>query len=297
MKEQQIHINRSGRDALGSNWQFAFSDPDFITNELYYGMDQIGWDGASKPFAMVNFEHVALPESPIGPDFQDALAAFRRGVDPREGVHARPEAAASYDVGGVKLPRPFRICRNGPIRLFVKDVDAAIEFYRDVIGLSLTEEIDWRGHRCAFLRVNTEHHTIALYPLALRAQLPLRQDCLCMAFGLQLGGYKQLRDAIAFLGEHGLRSNISRPSFSRGSTIRPSPSIPTDMRSISTTTWSRSAGRGGRGRKNYAARSIMRPGPRNSTPCRIPISDRYSTARSARAAVRFDANDRANRRR
>ena len=202
MKEQQIHINRSGRDALGSNWQFAFSDPDFITNELYYGMDQIGWDGASKPFAMVNFEHVALPESPIGPDFQDALAAFRRGVDPREGVHARPEAAASYDVGGVKLPRPFRICRNGPIRLFVKDVDAAIEFYRDVIGLSLTEEIDWRGHRCAFLRVNTEHHTIALYPLALRAQLPLRQDCLCMAFGLQLGGYKQLRDAIAFLGEH-----------------------------------------------------------------------------------------------
>ena len=52
--------------------------------------------------------------------------------------------------------------------------------YIETMGLTLTEEISWHGHRCVFLRANTEHHTVALYPLALRAELGLRPDSLCM---------------------------------------------------------------------------------------------------------------------
>jgi catechol 2,3-dioxygenase-like lactoylglutathione lyase family enzyme len=209
LKERQVPIQRSGRDALGSNWQFAFPDPDHFANEFYYGMDQIGWDGASKPFAMVDFTGVKLPEGTIGGDFPAVAKHLKEhGVDPRDGMHVRPEAQAKYNVGDVMLPRPFRITRHGPVRMFVEDVAIATKWYQEVIGLALTEETLWRGHRCAFLRVNTEHHSVALYPKTLRAELPLRQDCNCMAYGMQLGSYKQLRDGIAFLKEHGVAIHI-----------------------------------------------------------------------------------------
>jgi hypothetical protein len=54
-----------------------------------------------------------------------------------------------------------------------------------------------------FLRCNTEHHSLALYPIALRAILGLSPHSSCMSFGLQLGSYRQLRDARDFLQERG----------------------------------------------------------------------------------------------
>ena len=217
LKERQIPIQRSGRDALGSNWQFAFPDPDRLGNELYYGMDQIGWDGASKPFAMVDFSGVKLPEKPIGGDFPEVVKHLKeRNVDPRNGMHVRTEAAPQYNVGDVMLPRPFRITRHGPVRMFVDDVARATRWYQEVIGLALTEEVDWRGHRCAFLRVNTEHHSVALYPKALRAELPVSQDCNCMAYGMQLGSYQQLRDGVQFLEEHGVAIKYLPPELFPG---------------------------------------------------------------------------------
>jgi len=75
-----------------------------------------------------------------------------------------------------------------------------------VLGFIPTEEITWQGERCVFLRNNTEHHSLALYPLALRERLGLSDHTNCMAFGLQLGSYQQLRDARDFLAEHGVRA-------------------------------------------------------------------------------------------
>lgn len=42
-------ITRVGRDMPGSSWHVYWIDPDEVTNELCYGMEQIGWDGLSKP--------------------------------------------------------------------------------------------------------------------------------------------------------------------------------------------------------------------------------------------------------
>ena len=42
----------SGRDMPGSNWHTYLLDPDGHSNELYYGIEQIGWDGYSKPQSM-----------------------------------------------------------------------------------------------------------------------------------------------------------------------------------------------------------------------------------------------------
>src|SRR5262249_8947766 len=65
-------------------------------------------------------------------------------------------------------------------------------------------EVKYKKHRCFFLRTNTEHHSVALYPLALRDELGLKADSTLMSFGLQLGSYKQLRDAVAFLKADGV---------------------------------------------------------------------------------------------
>jgi catechol 2,3-dioxygenase-like lactoylglutathione lyase family enzyme len=108
-------------------------------------------------------------------------------------------------VGGILMARPFKVARIGPIRLFVRDLDVALRFYRDELGFTLTEETIYQGHRCLFLRVNTEHHSIALYPRALRTALGLTERTSLMSFGLQLASYRQLRDAIPFLERAGVR--------------------------------------------------------------------------------------------
>ncbi|MGH7089463.1 MAG: VOC family protein, partial [Stellaceae bacterium] len=187
------------------------------SNEIYYGMDQIGWDGVSKPEAICpSNQPLPAPEGAAEPDFPFALGAIENGLDLRQGLHQRAFGTPQYDVGGIMLPRPFRIVRNGPIRLFVRDLDAAARFYSGMMGLALTEEIEWRGHRALFFRANTEHHTIALYPLALRGELGLRADSTCMAYGMQVGNYRQLRDAIVFLEANGVAIRYLPPELFPG---------------------------------------------------------------------------------
>jgi mono/diheme cytochrome c family protein/catechol 2,3-dioxygenase-like lactoylglutathione lyase family enzyme len=145
-----------------------------------------------------------------------AKAAIEAGLDLRKGLHQRPFGEPRYDVGGVRLARPFRIVRNGPIGIFAADVAAATAFYRDAMGLTLTETIAFKGHECAFLRANTEHHTIALYPRAVREELGMRKDSICMAYGMQLGSYRQLKDAIAFLKSNGVTIRYLPPELTPG---------------------------------------------------------------------------------
>jgi catechol 2,3-dioxygenase-like lactoylglutathione lyase family enzyme len=218
LTEKQVRIARpGGRDARGANWNFTVTDADFISNEIYYGMDQIGWDGISKPAPICpNGDPLPPLDGVAQPDFPMARQAIEAGLDLREGLHQRPFGEPKYDVGGVMLPRPFRIVRNGPIRIFARDVDEAARFYADTMGLSVTEEIHWHGHRAVFLRANTEHHTIALYPLGLRDELGLRADSICMAYGMQVGSYRQLTDAIAFLEEAGATIKYLPPELSPG---------------------------------------------------------------------------------
>src|SRR5262249_59955470 len=104
-----------------------------------------------------------------------------------------------YEVGGILLARPFKIQKIGPVRLFAENMDAMLAFYRDDLGFAVTEEVKYKGHRCVFLRANTEHHSMALYPLALREELGLAGHTTLVSCGRQLGSYKQLRDEVAFL--------------------------------------------------------------------------------------------------
>jgi catechol 2,3-dioxygenase-like lactoylglutathione lyase family enzyme len=205
LTENGIKIQRSGRDMPGSNWHTYLFDPDGHQNELYYGIEQIGWNGHSKPRAMYDREFHEQPALPQISEFEEVRQALKRGVDVTSGHRHADSLPATYDVDGVLLPRPFKIVRLGPVELFVENLAAAEKFYRETLGFTLTEEIIWRGHRCLYLRANTEHHSLALYPLAMREALNLSAHSTCMSLGLQLANYRQLRDAVSFFHKHGAR--------------------------------------------------------------------------------------------
>ena len=210
--ERGMEIQRSGRDMPGSNWHTYFYDPDGQTNELYYGMEQIGWDGLSKPFSMHDRGFREAPQLPQMPEDEEVRASAKRGDDLMSGSGLRDALeGADYLVEGIMLPRPFKIIKGGPLCLFVKDIDAATAFYKNQIGLRVSEEITYNGHRCVFLRANTEHHTIALYPLELRAELGVRADSTTLSVGFQVGSYRQLCNAKSWLAKRG-RTIVDLPS-------------------------------------------------------------------------------------
>ena len=203
-KKLGLRIHRSGRDLPGSNWNAYPFDPDGHVNEIFYGIEQVGWDGMSKPLAMHETRYTEPPPLPHRSEYTEVKAGLAKGVDPATGWRQNEPREESFDVGGVLLGRPFKIVRVGPVRIFVKSIETALPFYRDILGLMITEEVTWHGHRCVFLRANTEHHSIALYTIALRAELGLHPGTTVFSLGVQVGDYAQLKDAVGFLKTEGV---------------------------------------------------------------------------------------------
>ncbi len=201
--KEAIRVVRTGRDAPGSNWHFYPVDPAGHTNELYYGIEQIGWDQHSKPMVIHRKHYTEPPDLPHRSELKEVEEGRDTGVDLLSGVRGIERMEEKYDVGGILLGRPFKIVKVGPVRIFVPDMEEALYFYRDVLGLTITEEINYNGHRCVFLRTNTEHHSLALYPLALRAELGLSEHTSLMSIGMQVAEYSQLVGAAEFLADHG----------------------------------------------------------------------------------------------
>jgi catechol-2,3-dioxygenase len=209
--QRQIPISRLGRDFPGSNWAVYVLDPDGHRVELYYGMEQIGWDRRSKPrTAYVDSvrQGFTLPQPAEMTEILDSEAG---GIDLDSGFRPAEDLPYAHCVGGVMLQRPFKVTKIGPVNLFVSDLDKSERFYTELLGLAKTEDVDYRGHRCVFLRCGSDHHSLALYPMALRRELGLNSATTLMSIGMQVASYRQLKDAIAFLRERGLRFIDSIP--------------------------------------------------------------------------------------
>ncbi|NIB40829.1 extradiol dioxygenase [Pseudomaricurvus alkylphenolicus] len=202
LAEQGYFIPRIGRDTPGSNWHTYPVGPEGVLNELYCGMEQIGWQGKSKPADMYH-SFTSPPELPHIPEYQEVQGDEEKGRDSSEGYRHRERRETAFDVDGILLPQPFKIVRVGPVRLFVHNMAETLDYYQNTLGLTLTESIDFEGHSCHFLRANTEHHSIALYPIELRERLGLNPLSRTLSFGVQLANYRQLRDAVDFLESEG----------------------------------------------------------------------------------------------
>lgn len=199
-----IPIQRVGRDMPGSNWHVYVYDPDGHTNELYYGIEQIGWQQMSKPTEMYYRGFREKPSLPQISESAEVAEALDKGLDIFSGRRYRETLPETYDVAGVLLPRPFKITKIGPVSLFVADVPRAEAFYTERLGFVQSEETVYRGGRCVFLRCGAEHHSVGLFPNELRSVLGLSAHTSCMAFGVEVGSYAQLREAVAFLKSHGV---------------------------------------------------------------------------------------------
>jgi len=211
-----INPGRIGRDVPGSNWHSYPPDPEGHTNEIYYGIEQIGWNLQAKPPEVKKRGFHDKPELPQMCEYQELEMFAKEGMDLRAGFRHVEKLPFKYDVGGVTLARPFKVIKIGPVRLFVQDVAKCLDFYTRIMGLRVTEEIDYQGHRCVFLRCNTEHHSLALYPVALRAKLGLSPHTTCMSFGNQVGDYRQLKNAVEFLKANGVTIKYLPPELFPG---------------------------------------------------------------------------------
>src|SRR3989449_1030312 len=154
-------------------------------------------------FVLFNQHVMGLrPDRKFRPEMTEARHA--KGIDVLSGHRYEEKLPAQYDVEGVLLPRPFKITKIGPVHLFVDDVDAAEMFYTNTVGFVKAEESVYQGARCVFLRAGSEHHSLALFPKELRATLGFSPHTTCKSFGVEVGSYQQLREAIAFLKSHGV---------------------------------------------------------------------------------------------
>ena len=203
-QEQQVRVQRVGRDMPGSNWHVYVYDPDGHTNEFYYGIEQIGWNRLSKPRDMYYRGFQEKPPLPQMCEAAELAEAEAKGIAVLSGHRPEDGLPANYDVGGVMLPRPFKITKIGPVGLFVDDVERAEAFYTGRVGFVRSEETTYSGARCVFLRCGTEHHSLGLFPKELRRQLGLSERSTCMSFGVELGSYTQLREAVGFLKSRGV---------------------------------------------------------------------------------------------
>ena len=200
-----VEVMREGRaGGGGSQFHLYVWAPDEQIFELYYGIEQISWNGYARPVAMRHGTAVAPSEAQL-PDYQLITDDINNGIPVLAGARYVSAMPLKYNVDGVLLPQPFKITRVGPVKLFVEDYDRLKRWHTDVLGFTLTEEVHWQGERCAFLRCNNEHHSLGIFPKSWRKKLGLSETTSNLSFGLQLANYRQLQDAVQFLRGHGVR--------------------------------------------------------------------------------------------
>ena len=185
--------------------------------ELYYGIEQISWNGYARPVPMRHGTPNPPTETQL-PDYELVRADIEKGINVLDGYRWVSPLPLKYNVDGLLLPQPFKITRVGPVNLFVDDYETATRWYQHIAGFTLTEEVEWQGESCAFLRCDNEHHSLALFPKSWRKRLGLSDKTSNMSFGLQLANYQQLRAAVTFLRENGVRveTDIISPELHPG---------------------------------------------------------------------------------
>jgi catechol 2,3-dioxygenase-like lactoylglutathione lyase family enzyme len=84
-RDLEMEIMREGRaGGPGSNFHLYVYDPDEQINELFYGIEQVGWDGHSKP-AEMRHGMLEASDAPHLSEYQEVQDDLARGIDMNSG--------------------------------------------------------------------------------------------------------------------------------------------------------------------------------------------------------------------
>jgi predicted enzyme related to lactoylglutathione lyase len=124
---------------------------------------------------------------------------------------AKRKKRETFDVGGLAYNRPFRIRRLGHFGFNVGDLPAALKFYCDLLGFSISDPLDF-GRRVKdpeerkalgdtvgyFTRHGTDHHSFVIFPKRILNKFAGRRDDSDMTINQitwQVGSLREVVDA------------------------------------------------------------------------------------------------------
>ena len=167
--------------------------PDEQIFELYYGIEQISWNGYARP-APMRHGTPNPPTEPQLPDYELVRADIEKGINVLDGCRSVSAMPLKYNVDGVLLPQPFKITRVGPVKLFVDDYETLKHWHERSPGL----HPDGRSRMARRTRALTCAATTSIirlgsFPKSWRKKLGLSEETSNMSFGLQLANYQQLK--------------------------------------------------------------------------------------------------------
>jgi catechol 2,3-dioxygenase-like lactoylglutathione lyase family enzyme len=133
-------------------------------------------------------------------------------------------APEEFDVGGVLLPRPFKIRRFGHFGLNLNHLDESITFYTDLLGFRITDEMNIVDEvpaeardavaqlvtdpRMIFTSNSSDHHALLLAHRTFGTLLGndrIAKDNTLSQLTWQVGSLQEVVDAEAFLRDRGVQ--------------------------------------------------------------------------------------------
>ncbi|PYM18015.1 MAG: extradiol dioxygenase, partial [Candidatus Rokuibacteriota bacterium] len=125
--------------------------------------------------------------------------------------------AERYNVGGVLLPRPFKIRRLGHFGFNAVKLAEGLEFYSALLGFKPTDTLDFskapwfpkngdigdpRGY---FMRYGTDHHAFVLFPKKVmdhRADRKFAPEVTVNQITWQCGSLREINEAHSYFERH-----------------------------------------------------------------------------------------------
>lgn len=126
-------------------------------------------------------------------------------------------AVQQYNVGGIVLPRPFKVRRLGHFGFNALKVSESLAFYNALLGFKISDELDFSKNpnmpeavkalpdaRGFFMRHGTDHHSFVLFNkrvMDFRADRTFRSDVTINQITWQVGSLREVVDAFHYFQE------------------------------------------------------------------------------------------------
>ena len=203
-EEQQVRIQRVGRDMPGSNWHVYVYDPDGHTNEFYYGIEQVGWNRLSKPRDMYYRGFNEKPPLPQMSEAAELADAIDKGIDVFSGHRPQQPCLRPMTSKACCCRGRSRSPRSGRSAYLSTTSTAPKASTPSGSALCVARRRSIAAPAACFCAAARSITASGCSRKSCARTLGLSEHTTCMSFGVEVGSYAQLREAVAFLKAHGV---------------------------------------------------------------------------------------------